>query len=115
MSRLKFFIFFCLCFLFTLCFYNCAPLTEQGNFKETDINVFNSENLDTTQSDENNDTEDEDDNQDEEPSPDSTEDDADEDEEEEEGEEDDDEPIGEEFDGSETPESGRTPITRGLY
>lgn len=113
MSRLKVFIFFCLGFLFTLFFYNCAPLTEQGNFKETDINVFNSENPGTKPSDD--DTEDEDDDQEKEPPPAEDDDEDDEEEDDEEEDDEDDEPIGEEFDGSETPESGGTPITRGLY
>ncbi len=111
MSRLKAFIFFCFCFLFTLFFYNCAPLTEQGNFKETDINVFNSENPGTTRTEGDGDTKDESDDEDDEES-DSTEED---DEDDEDDEDEDDEPVGDEFDGSETPESGGTPITRDLY
>ena len=111
MWKVKTFTFVCLFFLFILLFHNCAPLTEQGNFKEADINVFNSEDPGTQPGADNDDGTGDEERDDEtdttKDETDTTKDDKDNDEP--------DEPIGEEFDGSETPESGGTPITRGLY
>lgn len=110
MGKVKFIVFLSLCFLFVLFFHNCAPLTEQGNFKEAGVNVFNSGSPTTQEkvNDDNNGEEEK-------------EDDGSEGNDEENNDLDDEdtetpaEPIGEEFDGSETPEGGGTPVTRGLY
>ena len=109
MGKVKFIVFLSLCFLFVLSFHNCAPLTEQGNFKEAGINVFNSESP-TTRAKVNDDN-----NAEEEKKDDGSDNDEENDDPDDEDTETPAEPIGEEFDGSETPEEGGTPVTRGLY
>ena len=106
-------------FLYSLfMFFNCAPLTEEGNFKDPSISIMSS----TTPQDSSSTKTDKDssnDNSEEESADEKEDEEADEEEKEEEKEKDDDSkkaPVGEEFpSGPETPETGDPPITRKLY
>ncbi len=111
MHKIKFFIFTVLISLLVLLFYNCAPLTEKGNFVEESIRItgFDSQNDGSSDgSDGGDDGDDGSSDGGDDGSSDGSDDGDD-------GSSDGSEPIGDEFGGSETPEEGPAPITRTLY
>ncbi len=124
MEKTRVFIFLSICLFFVFLFHNCAPLTEQGGFKETQVSVFsvgnpNNKNTEETKDKESeNKEEKEGEEKDDEEKEDEEKEGEEKDDEEKEGEEDNKPSTndpGEEFFDSETEEKGPNPITRRLY
>ena len=124
MEKTSVFIFLSICLFFVFLFQNCAPLTEQGGFKETQVSVFsagnpNNKNTEETKDKENENEEEKDEEEEEKKEESKDEEEGKKEEGEKKDEETDNKPNtndpGEEFFNSETEEKGPAPITRRLY
>ena len=130
MKKIKFFIFTFLISLLVSLFYNCAPLTDKGNFIEESIRITGFDSQNNGGSSDGSDDGGSDDGGSDDGGSDGSDDggsddggsDGSDDGGNNDGESDgstgndnNNEPIGDEFGGSETPEEGSTPITRSLY
>ena len=119
MKNIKTFTAAFIAFILAIIFHNCAPLVESGSFQNPSISVSNSVAPNKNNTNGNGNTTDKGENDKDEESDDEEKKEDDKKEEdktpEEEEKDDNNTPKGPEFTGTESEETGKTPITRGLY